>query len=426
MSRAGPRRSRARWSSPAIAAGSVELEANGHITRGSALIGLGREAEGLAALARGGELGAGNTRTALRYHINYSDALFLAGRNDDAVEVALAGIEVARSIGLERSLGSMLAGNAAEPLIARGEWERAGTMIDRALELDPPLQHRAHLRTLRAWLMVWEGRLEEADELLAEFRSLIGPVQPAPQYAVAAVRVDAEYALAVDEPDRAWASLGHALDRLDVYYAPLAYPVLAVAAATARRLDDIDGGERTGRVAALYAAARPALVRDRWDPLIRAELSNTAEDWRVAYDQALARGLGAHLAPYAGLRLAQLLTGDAERAEVKAVLAESVERAEALGAGLLTDRLAQLSRRLGLAPAAEPRSSGSTFAGLTPRELEVLRLVAEGRTNGEIGTALFISTKTASVHVSNILAKLGASGRGEAAAIAHRQGLVGV
>ena len=410
----------------AVAAGSVELEANGHITRGSALIGLGREPEGLAELARGGELGAGNTRTALRYHINYSDALFLAGRNDDAVEVALAGIEVARSIGLERSLGSMLAGNAAEPLIARGEWERAGTMIDRALELDPPLQHRAHLRTLRAWLMVWEGRLEEADGLLAEFRSLIGPVQPAPQYAVAAVRVDAEYALAVDEPDRAWASLGHALDRLDVYYAPLAYPVLAVAAATARRLDDIDGGERTGRVAALYAAARPALVRDRWDPLIRAELSNTAEDWRVTYDQALVRGLGAHLAPYAGLRLAQLLTGDAERAEVKAVLAESVERAEALGAGLLTDRLAQLSRRLGLAPAAEPRSGGSTFAGLTPRELEVLRLVAEGRTNGEIGTALFISTKTASVHVSNILAKLGASGRGEAAAIAHRQGLVGV
>jgi DNA-binding CsgD family transcriptional regulator len=55
--------------------------------------------------------------------------------------------------------------------------------------------------------------------------------------------------------------------------------------------------------------------------------------------------------------------------------------------------------------------------------MEVLRLVAEGRSNGEIGTALFISTKTASVHVSNILAKLGVSGRGEAAAVAHRIGL---
>jgi len=51
-------------------------------------------------------------------------------------------------------------------------------------------------------------------------------------------------------------------------------------------------------------------------------------------------------------------------------------------------------------------------------------LVAEGRSNGEIGKQLFISTKTVSVHVSNILAKLGAAGRTEAAAIARRRGLL--
>jgi DNA-binding CsgD family transcriptional regulator/tetratricopeptide (TPR) repeat protein len=61
---------------------------------------------------------------------------------------------------------------------------------------------------------------------------------------------------------------------------------------------------------------------------------------------------------------------------------------------------------------------------LTPREREILALVAEGRTNGEIARQLFISTKTVSVHVSNILAKLGASGRTEAAAIARRDGLL--
>ncbi len=60
---------------------------------------------------------------------------------------------------------------------------------------------------------------------------------------------------------------------------------------------------------------------------------------------------------------------------------------------------------------------------LTPRELEVLRLVAEGRTNREIGATLYMSEKTASVHVSRILAKLGVASRGEAAAIAHRLGL---
>jgi DNA-binding CsgD family transcriptional regulator len=63
------------------------------------------------------------------------------------------------------------------------------------------------------------------------------------------------------------------------------------------------------------------------------------------------------------------------------------------------------------------------FSRATRREAEVLVLVAAGRTNRQIGQALFITPKTASVHVSRILAKLGVTGRGEAAAIAHRLGL---
>ena len=63
---------------------------------------------------------------------------------------------------------------------------------------------------------------------------------------------------------------------------------------------------------------------------------------------------------------------------------------------------------------------------MTDREREVLGLVAAGRSNGQIATALFISPKTASVHVSNILAKLGVGGRVEAAGVAHRLGLVDV
>src|SRR5262249_31365665 len=73
-------------------------------------------------------------------------------------------------------------------------------------------------------------------------------------------------------------------------------------------------------------------------------------------------------------------------------------------------------------PAASPGAVGfpGQELGLTPREFEVLRLVAAGRSNRDIAAELFISAKTANVHVSNILGKLGVSGRGEAAARAHQ------
>ncbi len=74
-------------------------------------------------------------------------------------------------------------------------------------------------------------------------------------------------------------------------------------------------------------------------------------------------------------------------------------------------------------PSPAPAPSVSASLGLTEREAEVLALVAAGRTNRQIGQELFITPKTASVHVSRILAKLGVASRGEAAAVAHRLGL---
>ncbi|HVU78854.1 MAG TPA: response regulator transcription factor, partial [Gaiellaceae bacterium] len=84
-----------------------------------------------------------------------------------------------------------------------------------------------------------------------------------------------------------------------------------------------------------------------------------------------------------------------------------------------------LARRGRLAVATgDGRAAADDRFGLTDRELDVLRLIAGGSSNAEIGTALYISPKTASVHVSNILGKLGVSRRGEAAAAAHRLGLL--
>jgi len=165
-------------------------------------------------------------------------------------------------------------------------------------------------------------------------------------------------------------------------------------------------------------------IRPLWAPVITAELADTADGWRRALAELTTLPGPAHLPPYAGLRLAQHLVAARERIEARDVLATASQGAATLGARLLTDRLGALAQRAGFSPEAEVVAS--PLAGLTPREIEVLRLVAAGNSNGEIGSALFISTKTASVHVSNILAKLGVSGRGEAAALAYKLGLVPV
>ena len=120
-------------------------------------------------------------------------------------------------------------------------------------------------------------------------------------------------------------------------------------------------------------------------------------------------------------RLAEALAekGQREKAEHEWKLAmETVER---LGAVPLLTALADLARRARIGPRPSTYPPG-VLAALTPREQEVLELLVEGRSNREIAAKLFIAPKTASVHVSNILAKLGASSRTEAAAIAYREG----
>jgi DNA-binding CsgD family transcriptional regulator len=91
-----------------------------------------------------------------------------------------------------------------------------------------------------------------------------------------------------------------------------------------------------------------------------------------------------------------------------------------LDAQPLLQQINQLARRARIELTPDSSPTGSTPFGLTPRELQVLRLIAAGLSNRQIAAELFISIKTASVHVSNILGKLGVPSRGEAAATAHR------
>jgi DNA-binding CsgD family transcriptional regulator/tetratricopeptide (TPR) repeat protein len=121
-------------------------------------------------------------------------------------------------------------------------------------------------------------------------------------------------------------------------------------------------------------------------------------------------------------RLGAVLVAAGDGETARPLLDSARAAATRLGAGPLLAELERVSPTPARRPS--PRADHAPGGPLTPRETEIVALVAEGRSNGEIARALFISTKTVSVHVSNILAKLGAASRTEAAAIARRTGLL--
>jgi DNA-binding CsgD family transcriptional regulator len=177
------------------------------------------------------------------------------------------------------------------------------------------------------------------------------------------------------------------------------------------------------------AARKPAIGVDArgWLARVEAESQRAAGDNDPAHWRAVIDTFGPSFlyeAARSRWRLAEALAeaGDRDEAQREWLLAADV--AERLAATRLRDALSDLGRRarLGRGPAASAVGP-SPLNVLTARELEVLTLVAAGRSNREIGSELFIAPKTVSVHVSNILAKLGASSRTEAAAIAHGNGL---
>ncbi len=142
-------------------------------------------------------------------------------------------------------------------------------------------------------------------------------------------------------------------------------------------------------------------------------------------------------AALAAIRWAEALQGSpGGRDAAGRALDDALARAGAIGSDLLAAYVRRVARRAGI-PLGSAGATGAPAAGggawaervgtgpapLTRREVEVLELVADGASNRQIGALLYISTKTASVHVSRILAKLGAATRTEAADVAHRLGL---
>jgi DNA-binding CsgD family transcriptional regulator len=147
-----------------------------------------------------------------------------------------------------------------------------------------------------------------------------------------------------------------------------------------------------------------------------AERSRLSESSVAAWTRA-ARELDAvprrFAAGYARLRGAEAMLAANDRPAAATAIRNVLDEARTLGAGRLLAEAQALARRARL---SDHEERVRLPAGLTDREIQVLDLLAEGRTNRQIASELFISEKTASVHVSNILRKLGVQNRGEAAA----------
>jgi ATP/maltotriose-dependent transcriptional regulator MalT len=357
----------------------------------------------------------------LRAMINKSDVLEAYGRHEEAAEAARRGLERAAEYGLSRTSGSILSFNLAEPLVSLGRWDEALTVIEEAMRQLQPTVYRGSLSFLAADLAVARGDLAPAAAYAATARSLIGhgPVAKA-QDLFPVCRIEALVCLAQGKPAQAFEALRPVLEERGLRNSSrYGLPALIVAATACAE---------TGERGALQA------VRDRvsqlriYGPVEEAHrLTFEAEAARAegTLDQdawaAAARAWDDLNRPYdlaqALYRQAEAAAAEGDRDTIGPALHRAASLAEALRTTPLLDRINDLARRtrvsLGSAEAEGPR------LGLTPREEEVLRLVAAGRSNREIAEDLFISAKTASVHVSNILAKLGVSSRGEAAAKAH-------
>ncbi|CAM4197241.1 helix-turn-helix transcriptional regulator [Nocardiopsis rhodophaea] len=393
--------------------------------------------------------------------VNLGAFLKYSGRFGEAVQVWRAGLERARQLGLLRAHGALFVVGVADGLILFGRLEDARAILRSVSTAENPLG-RARMLASEADIHLLQGSLPAAREAVDEYYRVLPERTSAPvqfvgmralqvELALAAGNLDeaAERALSLLHEERPWTRrwiwLAHLLVPIAKVVARLrrearrdtAYvePADAVACGLRRliRLFERDGDRAHWPIEGVMLSIARALLAE--DP------EKAYEYWRTAV--AGARRFAARI------ELIRSLTGLAEcaarlghRDTAEQSLAEARALAEECSAGALLGEVGRVAEEAGIAVAPSTGttqvtgegSAGSAstapspartglLAALTPRETEVLAMITRGRTNREIANELMISIKTVSVHVSNVLAKLGVSNRNAAAVRARDAGM---
>jgi DNA-binding CsgD family transcriptional regulator/tetratricopeptide (TPR) repeat protein len=435
----------------AEAAGAVDVKLEAQLILAVSMVYAGDAEAGLALMREAAEESRriGLLWIATRAFIGLSDQELMLGRYAEVIQTIDDGLPLARRAGLEHSIGAFMRGNRVEALMRSGRWQEA--MANAVPAGEPPGIYAGALPLLRAELLVLSGRREEAEAELREARHHLRRSSAA-QWLLPVATVEAELARSRGDLDAARDVVERALTRADISEEHrYKWPLLSLGARieaerslAAEDRGDTDDEDQRRRTLELREQAETMATTTAADlghrALVEAELAPTlGADASAAWSEAVSacRAMNEpYPLAYALLRHAESLTAAGDLEGASAAAREALELAEWMGAAPLVDEIQALVRRARLRTdtngnGAEPSDADAgsdelTRLGLTAREREVLGLVVEGYSNGQIAERLFISRKTASVHVSNILAKLGAATRVEAAAIAHRLGLVPV
>jgi DNA-binding CsgD family transcriptional regulator len=377
---------------------------------------------------------------------NLADSLSLAGRTLDALEVAKEGLAAFAARGARAANWLLL--TVSDLAFQAGDWRSAQEHFDQVGT--HPSGRTLIFRLLRETeLALGAGDHERATHCLEELEPLISRSSE-PQWIGEFGTLKAECLRRQRELTGARAAVGAGLDRIELCtddvmrIARVTAAGLRVEADIAQRARDLreraDERDAVARarihMQRLRAAAQEGgPVESAWRAVGAAELARARgrsdpKLWRAAAREweAMSRPFQQAVALLRGTE-AQIDAGDRTTASETAQAA--LEIARRLDSGWLVDELTALAQRArldvgdGVGESTRPDSNGAAASeedpfGLTSRERQVLALLAEGATNRQIGAALYMAEKTASVHVSRILSKLGVRSRTQAAAVAHR------